>query len=295
MKSILFRNLSIHRICRWSLTLHFFFFSFLIFLINSALVNAEEIPRRLSYQGILADSTGQPVTGQHSITFRLYTELNGGAAFWTETQAVSVDSNGRFSVVLGSSTPLDEDQFTGTTFIEIQIGGDPPMVPRQQLTSVAYALKSADAMPSGVIVMWSGTTDTIPPGWDLCEGSNGTPNLRNRFIFGSGENYAVGSTGGAATHTLTTNEIPAHTHVQNSHHHTQDGHRHRVLLRGSSNDKMNNSYMDEGEDSVDEVNIYTDYQAPAIHHNTAINQNTGGGAEHNNMPPYYVLAFIMKL
>lgn len=58
---------------------------------------------------------------------------------------------------------------------------------------------------------------------------------------------------------------------------------------------MNNSYMDEGEDSVDEVNIYTDYQAPAIHHNTAINQNTGGGAEHNNMPPYYVLAFIMKL
>ena len=54
-------------------------------------------------------------------------------------------------------------------------------------------------VPSGVILMWSGTTDNIPKGWFLCDGTNGTPNLRDRFIIGAGGKYSPGATGGAAS------------------------------------------------------------------------------------------------
>ena len=54
-------------------------------------------------------------------------------------------------------------------------------------------------VPSGVILMWSGTADNIPKGWLLCDGTNGTPNLRDRFIIGAGGKYSPGATGGAAS------------------------------------------------------------------------------------------------
>ncbi len=60
---------------------------------------------------------------------------------------------------------------------------------------------------SGMIVMWSGTIASIPAGWTLCNGSNGTPDLRDRFIVGAGSGYAVGATGGSSVHTLTQSGI----------------------------------------------------------------------------------------
>lgn len=68
------------------------------------------------------------------------------------------------------------------------------------------------ALPAGVITMWSGSIASIPSGWVLCNGSNGTPDLRDRFVVGAGSTYAVGATGGANTVTLTTNNLPSHTH-----------------------------------------------------------------------------------
>ena len=67
-------------------------------------------------------------------------------------------------------------------------------------------------VPVGTIVLWSGTTSNIPTGWVLCNGSNGTPDLRDRFIVGAGSTYSVGATGGEASHTLTEDELPSHTH-----------------------------------------------------------------------------------
>ena len=61
----------------------------------------------------------------------------------------------------------------------------------------------AAAVPAGVIALWHGLASAIPAGWALCDGQNGTPDLRGRFVVGAGgEAYAVGDTGGAATDTL---------------------------------------------------------------------------------------------
>jgi hypothetical protein len=75
-------------------------------------------------------------------------------------------------------------------------------------------------VPAGVIVLWSGSAATIPAGWALCNGNNGTPDLRDRFLVGAGGAYAVGNTGGATNHTHdtvigtpTTSTSGAHTHT----------------------------------------------------------------------------------
>lgn len=59
----------------------------------------------------------------------------------------------------------------------------------------------AYAVPAGGIIMWSGSIVSIPTGWVICDGTNGTPDLRDRFVVGAGTTYSVGGTGGATTHT----------------------------------------------------------------------------------------------
>lgn len=68
------------------------------------------------------------------------------------------------------------------------------------------------SFPSGIIAMWSGTNANIPTGWNLCDGTNGTPDLRDRFVVGSGSTYTTGDTGGSNTVTLTTSHLPSHSH-----------------------------------------------------------------------------------
>jgi hypothetical protein len=58
---------------------------------------------------------------------------------------------------------------------------------------------SAGSIPIGGIIMWSGSIASIPSGWALCNGSNGTPDLRDRFVVGAGNTLAVGATGGSTT------------------------------------------------------------------------------------------------
>ena len=72
-------------------------------------------------------------------------------------------------------------------------------------------------IPVGGIIMWSG--NTVPTGWSLCNGSNGTPDLRNRFIVGSGDSYNTGATGGDDSYSLTLGQLPEHFHSQPTHTH----------------------------------------------------------------------------
>ena len=121
--------------------------------------------------------------------------------------------------------------------------------------------------PEGIIVAWSGSEDDIPDGWHLCDGTNGTPNLRDRFIVGAGNTYAVGAKGGEAAHTLTTSEMPKHYHWISE----TDSAIGRML------DSNRGSKITQGGANISK----TDY--------------SGESEPHNNLPPYYALCFIMKI
>jgi microcystin-dependent protein len=123
--------------------------------------------------------------------------------------------------------------------------------------------------------MWSGST--VPAGWALCDGANSTPDLRGRFILGSGNGAnltprSVGQTGGEESHTLTTNEMPSHNHATT------------VGTVGYSS-----SYNGAAEATR------APYQSRNNGDQTQNSGSTGGGAAHNTMPPFYVLAFIMRV
>jgi len=131
---------------------------------------------------------------------------------------------------------------------------------------VATAFIGDGAVVTGMIVMWSGQIDQIPTGWALCNGYNGTPNLIDRFIVGAGSNkYSVGATGGAESVTLTINQMPAHTHNYE---------RIETLIDGGGYFPANNN------------------DSP---HSWRSTTSTGGNQAHENRPPYYAMAFIMKI
>jgi len=137
-----------------------------------------------------------------------------------------------------------------------------------------------DRIPKGTIAMWSGSIDSIPIGWQLCDGTNGTPDLRDRFIVGAGNYYAVGATGGQDSVQLTIAQMPSHTHIQNPHSHTLPAY--------------GNSLTGAADSKVETTNSSTSYSA-STNGTTATNQNTGGGGYHENRPKYYALAYIMKM
>jgi hypothetical protein len=68
----------------------------------------------------------------------------------------------------------------------------------------------------GVIAMWSGSLDKLPPSWCLCDGTNGTPDLRDKFVVGAGGGYTVGAKGGSIHQKLTEANLPSHSHPRNA-------------------------------------------------------------------------------
>lgn len=111
----------------------------------------------------------------------------------------------------------------------------------------------------GMIMMWSGDIGTIPAGWVLCDGTNGTPDLRNRFMVGAGDEYNPDDIGGEKEHALTSDENGLHSHSSGA---------------ASANGGQ-----------------YLTGSAPIAIGDTG---SSGLGDPHENRPPYYALAFIMK-
>lgn len=266
------------------------------------------VPQLLNYQGTLTDTSGTPVPdGQYAVVFNIYDVATGGSPLWTETWNGSTSPvttiKGNFNAILGAYNPIPASFFDGhpTTYLGIKVGNDSEMMPRQRITSVAYAFTAGSGgIPRGAIIMWSGAIDQIPAGWALCDGQNGTPDLRNRFIVGAGSGYSIGATGGEATHILTINEMPSHTHIQNAHNHalTDPGHSHNIDLLGGGG--SGNRCVDAAATEESNPPNWSGIVSPAftgisINDATPTNQNAGGGAAHENRPPYYALAFIMKL
>jgi hypothetical protein len=157
----------------------------------------------------------------------------------------------------------------------------------QKVAQLQEALEAITPPPAGLIAMWSGDPAAIPAGWALCDvgtySGTTTPDLRGRFIVGynrdDADYNAIGKVGGEKTHTLSVNEIPSHAHSFKDYYHLEKD-------SPSWGINVGNNMIGSG-DSDNDNNT-----AAYITHNT---DNIGGGQAHENRPPYYVLAYIMKL
>ena len=145
-------------------------------------------------------------------------------------------------------------------------------------TLTAGTLAGFGTIPLGGIIMWSGSVASIPAGWALCNGqtSNGrtTPNLQDRFVIGAGSGYSPNGTGGNANITLSVAQLPPHHHTFTDYYFSENNGFNNHNAGSASSDNDNNLF---GYGYV---------------HDT---QDTGSGSAINILPPYYALAFIMRV
>lgn len=150
------------------------------------------------------------------------------------------------------------------------------------------------AFTAGMIMMWSGTIATIPSGWALCNGSSGTPDLRNKFVIG-----AYSDSGGAAKTTVTGSStlsggskdaiVVSHNHTASSS--SENAHSHTYDKASSVSTRASGSAFDP---VVFTSSTSTSTSTVAAHNHTITVSSAGSSGTNANLPPYYALAYIMK-
>jgi len=135
---------------------------------------------------------------------------------------------------------------------------------------------SQSQLPRGVIVMWSGSVEEIPEGWSLCDGTNGTPDLRDRFVVGAGETRQIGVKGGSY-----------------SHNHQEQSHSHRITLPRSRVNAVRVPYGFRSNYGSLSYKTYRqrDYGSSQTFNSSAATVKIQAA---RHLPPYFKIAFIMK-
>jgi microcystin-dependent protein len=171
----------------------------------------------------------------------------------------------------------------------------------EEITEAAFVV--------GQVIMWYGTIGNIPDGWALCNGSNGTPDLRNRFVVGAGDTYALDATGGAVTDTTSSDGSHDHDVTVGSHALTVEElpeHSHRILYQANSNYSASGSSQFRTMQVTNNVQYQTNNETTG----TPVIEATGEGAAHSHeagatsndgahthtvdtLPPYKALYYIM--
>lgn len=134
------------------------------------------------------------------------------------------------------------------------------------LNPFGTAASSGESLPIGSVILWAGTLETIPTGWHLCNGEDGTIDLRGMFALGAGGTYNLGDSGGSEEVTLTVEQMPSHSHE------------YQLRLAASSS-------LTSGSSPYFTVTSTTKPQTG----------KTGSSQPHPNMPPYKALYYIQKI
>ena len=303
-----------------------------LILLSIVSISYSQAPQAFNYQAILRNTDGT-IKANETVVLQI-SIIQGhtdGPPVYLEVHNTSTSEFGMVNLVIGEGETSDDlstiDWANGPYFLDIavndvKIGSSPLLsVPyalhantadsitvtqslaailarnndggNSQIKNIAEPTDKQDAatkayvdmnIPKGIIVMWHGDTIDIPEGWALCDGRNGTPNLSNRFILGYAANgsNAINQTGGAEKVTIGIDQMPSHGH-------------------GGATETTTLPIKSGGENPLNEVlavhisrvSVAANVLAFQSHAHT-INPE-GGNQPHSNMPPYYVLAFIMKL
>ena len=213
----------------------------------------------------VATLTAQPILSSLTASQAVFTDASKGL--------ISKAITGTGSVVLSDSATL-----TGTPIAPTAAAG----TNTTQIATTAFAL--ANGIPSGAILLWSGSIVSIPSGWLLCNGASGTPDLRDRFVVGAGSSYAVAATGGTADAV-----VVSHTHTAVSTP-TDPTHVHYSVGNGAPNGGGAGIAMTNPGNSP---GYATTAASTGITVATSITA-AGVSGTNQNLPPYYALAYIMK-
>lgn len=242
-------------------------------------VNLSPIGNGISFLG----TTGLPLSGG-----KLYTYQAGSStplASYTTIDGTVANSN---PIILGSDGKLPNELWLTYGYnykLVLKDSNDVLIYTYDNIYGILGTIPtSSSTVPSGMILLWSGSIGSIPAGYYLCDGSNGTPDLRNRFIVGSGDTYAVNATGGSTdaivvSHTHTATSVvtdPGHTHDWNGRYNTGNSY------GSNSGGLVNNTTANPTTSATTGITVAT------------TNATAGTSGTNANLPPYYSLCYIMK-
>ena len=232
-------------------------------------------------------ATGIPLAGGKLYTyqagsstpFTTYTDVDGHIA---NTNPIILNADGRL--------PAEVWLTAGYSYkFVLKDASDVLIATYDNLYGIIGTIPAVTAIPAGIITLWSGAIGSIPSGWNLCDGTNGTPDLRDRFIVGAGNNYAVAAIGGTADAI-----VVAHTHTATSVV-TDPGHVHATLPSASAQRGLDNggcASLTAGSEKGSENPTASATTGITV---ATTNQSTGTSGTGQNLPPYYALAYIQKL
>jgi len=201
---------------------------------------------------------------------------------------VDTDSTQTLTNKTLTSPTVNTATISGGTINNAPIGGTTPAAGAFTTVSASGAITASGGftgggiIPSGGIIMWSGSIASIPAGWYLCDGANGTPDLRNRFVVGAGSTYAVAATGGSNDAI-----VVSHTHTATV---TDPGHHHAIQF--ILQDNQFSGPFERIQNFTGGPNFYD--SSTSVTGISVSNSTTGSSGTNANLPPYYALAYIMK-
>lgn len=268
---------------------------------------------------------GQTIFGPTGLPLangKLYTYQAGSSTPWATYTTVSGNIANTNPIILGTDAKLPEELWLQSGYSYKYVLKDENEVIVNTYDNIAGILTqiptTSPAVPSGCILVWSGAVGSIPSGFVICDGTNGTPDLRDRFVIGAGLSYSVGQTGGSAdtvliAHTHTYTGVTGGTSNGHTHGISDPGHQHnyRVDANGancafvSNQGNVGGSTLGEGTGPANSISSSTQSSTTGItgtggqsadhtHSFSGTTASSGTSGSGTNIPPYYALAFIMK-